>query len=204
MTLVAATSGTGRVAWRRYSMIFAPALLAAGLLITLAGQGALAASFAVSGTSFKLAAETVTASGFVSYGDVVTSTDGAHHPVTPAGFATADLTDLCQSVVTDSPFGKVTMRLEAGKDEGNPVHAKNLVADFDQLRGNVVFTDYANGVDAAELSGGPSKGKAGGWGQQAKAITISGLQQRTWSTTAGTFDLKGLTIDVSLGAHECF
>src|SRR4051794_16407120 len=139
----------GRIAWRRYGMIFAPAIMLAGVIVVLSGRGALAASFAISGAPFKLSADTLDGTGFVSYTSVDTGTDGKRHPVTPGGFATAKLTNLCQSVVSPTPFGPVTMRLTAGKT--HPVLAKGLVADFDQLSGDIQFNAYVAGVDAAQL-----------------------------------------------------
>jgi hypothetical protein len=193
---------TGRIAWRRYALAAVPAMATAALSVVMTGQGAMAASFAMSGEPFKLSAKTLTGTGFVSYPTVDTASDGTTHAVTPAGFATAELTDLCQSAVVKTPLGNVTMRLTAG--QATPVQAKNLVADFDQLSGNVTFTDYAGGVDASQLTGGPVTGGQGHWGQQAATIRIDNLHQNTLTTTAGTFVLTGLKIDVSLNGPECY
>jgi hypothetical protein len=196
-----AEHGRGGIAWRRYALIAVPAVVLAGLTVALVGQGALAASFAVSGASFKLSAATLDGTGFASYTSVDTGADGERHAVTPAGFTTADLKDLCQSVVSKTPFGPVTMRLTAGKTE--PVKATNLVADFDNLQGDITFGTYASGVSAADLKGGTT-GPAGQWGQQAATIHIDNLKQNTWATTAATFALKGLNIDVAFGTKECY
>ena len=193
--------GAGKVAWRRYAMILAPSLVLAGGVVALTGQGALAASFAVSGNSFKLSADTLDGTGFTSYTSVDSAADGSDHPVTPSGFEEAYLKNICQSVVSKTPFGDVTMRLTAGAKD--PVKATNLVADFDQLAGDIVFTDYESGIDASTMSGA-AKGPQGGWGQQAAKIHIDNLRQRTWATTAGSFALQGLSIDVSFGKNECF
>ena len=195
------TAVAGRIAWRRYAMIFAPAIVVAGMVVVLSSRGAVAASFAISGAPFKLSADALDGTGFVSYTSVDTGTDGKHHAVTPSGFASARLTNLCQSVVTPTPFGPVTMRLTAGKTA--PVKASNLVADFDQLSGNLQFNGYSSGVDAAQLSGATT-GPRGGWGQQAKSVHIAHLHQHSLATTAATFLLTGLTIDVSFGTHECY
>jgi hypothetical protein len=193
---------SGRIAWRRYALIFAPALAIAGLTVALAGQGAVAASFAISGPAFKLSADSLDGTGFVSYSSVDTSANGKHVAVTPAGFKTAQLHNLCQSVLSSTPFGDVTMRLTAGKD--TPVKATNMVADFNQLGGDITFTNFVGGVDASKLSGGPTAGDKGQWGQQAEVIHIDHLRQNTLSTTAATFALSGLNIDVSFGKHECY
>jgi Family of unknown function (DUF6230) len=191
----------GGISWRRYTVVAVGGLAVATTMIFAVGQGALAASFAVSGTSFKLSADKLEGTGFASYTTIDATADGTNHPVTPAGFSTAKLTNLCQSVVSTTPLGPVTMRLTAGGTA--PVEATNLVADFDNLQGDIVFSDYASGVDASNLSGGTS-GPAGEWGQQAAGITIDNLRQNTWATTAGTFTLKGLNIDVAFGRNECY
>lgn len=192
----------GNVAWRRYLLILVPALAVAGLTVAYAGQGSLAASFAISGTEFKLTADSLDGTGFVSYSAVDTSTDGKHTAVTPAGFASAELHNLCQSVVSHSPFGDITMRLTAGKSTS--VKATNMVVDFTQLAGDITFKGYAGGLDASHLTGGPTTGGKGQWGQQARTVHIENLRQNTLSTTAATFVLSGLSIKTSFGKHECY
>lgn len=187
---------------RRYAAVLVPSLLLAGLTVGLVGQGALAASFAISGTNFKLSADRLEATGFASYSSVESTVDGKTVAVTPAGFTEAKLYGLCQSVVSPTPFGDVTMILRAGSGD-NPVIAKNLVADFDSLQGDVTFNGYSSGVDASQLAGG-AQGPAGSWGQQAQSATILNLKQNTWATTAATFILKGVKIDVSFDGKECF
>jgi hypothetical protein len=202
MTSQTNAAGAGRVVWRRYALVTLPAMGIAGTMLALTAQGALAASFAVSGTAFKLSASSLDGTGFVSYGTVNTSANGTNLSANQAGFTTAELHGLCQSVVSDTPFGTMTMRLTAGGDD--PVKATNMVADYDRLGGDITFTDYASGVDASQVSGGPSVGEKGEWSQQSKKIHIDGLRQNTWATTAGTFVLKGLNIEVSFGEHECY
>jgi hypothetical protein len=191
----------GRIAWRRYALLFVPALAIAVIMMMLSAQGSLAASFAISGAPFKLSADSLDGTGFVSYTTVDTGADGKHHAVTPGGFTTAELHNLCQSVLSPSPFGPVTMRLTAGAT--TPVKATNMVADFDQLSGDITFGTYAGGVNAASLNGA-SKGGNGEWGQSAKTIHIDHLKQHTYATTAATFILTGLKIDVAFGNHECY
>ncbi len=186
---------------RRYAAVLVPSVLLAGLTVGLVGQGALAASFAISGTDFKLSADRLEGTGFASYSSVNSTVDGKKVAVTPAGFTEAKLYGLCQSVVSPTPFGDVTMILTAG-DEA-PVEAKNLVADFDALSGDITFSGYTSGLDASTMRGG-AQGPAGSWGQQAQTISIRDLRQNTWATTAATFVLKGLSIDVSFDGKECF
>ena len=62
------------------------------------------------------------------------------------------------------------------------------------------------GQDASTLNKGPAiaVGQIGGFGQQADSVTITGLQQVAWSTSAGTFVLNGLDLHVSLSGEQCF
>jgi hypothetical protein len=200
--MAAADAAGGRVSWRRYATLAVPTVGVAVLLVLLVGRGAVAASFAVAGDSFKLSAATLDGEGFTSYSGAISGADGADHAVAPAGFRTATLTGLCQSIVSSSPLGPVTMRLTAGDEE--PVTASNLVTSFDALQGDLTFGEYTGGVDAAQLTGGPAAGPSGVWGQQAGTIHVDNLRLRTWSTTAATFVLKDLDIEVSFGTNECF
>ncbi|GAA2929523.1 hypothetical protein GCM10020221_26670 [Streptomyces thioluteus] len=40
--------------------------------------------------------------------------------------------------------------------------------------------------------------------QQADKVTFTDAKQRAWATTAGTFTLKGLKMDIKFGKNECF
>ena len=66
-------------------------------------------------------------------------------------------------------------------------------------------------VPAVVLAGGivlgmadGAVGQPGGFGQQADSVTINGLHQVAWSTSAGTFNLNGLDLHVSLTGEQCF
>ncbi|MDR6974262.1 hypothetical protein J2X68_000940 [Streptomyces sp. 3330] len=57
----------GRTHWRRSALMFVPCALAVGALGIALAEGAIAASFAVSGTAFKVSASEVTAQGVSSF-----------------------------------------------------------------------------------------------------------------------------------------
>jgi hypothetical protein len=92
----------GRTRWRRFAAVVIPAAAAAGAIVYGMANGAIAASFNVSGQTFKVSADKLEATGFVQYGGIVHSkgTDGrtTDVPVATAGMADAKLTNLCQSV----------------------------------------------------------------------------------------------------------
>ncbi|MFJ8016086.1 DUF6230 family protein [Streptomyces sp. NPDC096339] len=197
--------GSGRVRWRRFAVLTVPAVaVTAGLGIALA-QGALAASFAVSGQQFKVSAQSLEGEGFAQYGSVDVNAREELIPVAVTAIREAKLNGLCQSVVTSLPvIGDISLSLTAGRDK--PVEASNLFVDATQLSGDAVFGNIEIGRDASTLDKGPAdaQGMQDLFAQQADTVRISDLKQTAWATNAGTFKLSGLRMDVSKGKKECF
>ncbi|MFG2085167.1 MULTISPECIES: DUF6230 family protein [unclassified Spirillospora] len=197
-------AGFGGVRWRRFAAILIPGLMAAGGLVAMAGQGAIASSFAVSGSSFKVSVGSLDGTGFEQFGGFDTTKDGEGHPVQVSRIRSATIRDLCQSVLVSTPAGKVTVVLRAGQGD-KPVEASNLVMDVESLAADAEFTDIQIGRDASTLDQVPgAKGAAGGFAQQAGRIRLTNVKQTAWATTAGTFKLNGLRMSVRPGTHECF
>lgn len=200
-TAEAATGGTG---WKRFSLALIPALAGAGILVGLTAQGSIAASFAVSGDNFKVAADELDGTGFAQYGDIATSADDSQHPVAVSVIDDAELSNLCQSVLMDTPVGEVTLVVKAGQGD-TPAKAENMVIDVEQLSGDAEFSNMEIGRDASTLENATgSTGEVGGFGQQADTVNITDLKQTAWSVNAGTFKLTGLQLNVKPGNHECF
>jgi hypothetical protein len=193
----------GRTRWRRFAAVMIPAAAAAGAIVVGMANGAIAASFAVSGSTFKVSADQLVGNGFVQYGGLAKEKSGAVHPVAVSGISSASLSNLCQSVVV--PNTPVSLVIRAGGG-GNPATATDLLIDMTQLSGDATFTNIQIGQDASTLSKGPQSavGQAGGFGQQADKVVINHLRQVAWSTSAGTFTLNGLDLHVSLSKEECF
>ncbi|MGN9907893.1 DUF6230 family protein [Phytohabitans sp. LJ34] len=175
-----------------------PAAALAGAIIFGMANGAIAASFSVSGQTFKVSASKLEGDGFTQYGGVAKEKDGTQHPVAISGIKSAKLYDLCQSVKV--PNLPVVLTINAGGD-GDPATATDLLLDVTELRGDATFTNIDIGVDASDVGG-----QSGAFGQRAQKVVITDLQQEAWSTTAGTFTLKGLRLKVNVGADakECF
>jgi hypothetical protein len=195
----------GRTRWRRFAALALPATAIAGAIVFGMAHGAMAASFAVSGQTFKVSASELRGEGFVQYGGVAEEIDGTKHPVAVTGIRRAQLFDLCQSVKT--PGAPVVLTITAGGG-GRPATASDLLIDVESLEGDVEFTNIHIGQDASTLEGGPDGAKGGrkAFGQQADAVTIKNLRQVARSTQAGTFNLTGLKLKVNVGAaaKECF
>ena len=204
------TSGAqtlGRTSWKRLGIVMVPTVVAAGALTVAMANGAIAASFAVSGQTFKLTASQIDGAGFVQYGTVDHHADSSKFPAAVSAFSSASITNLCQSVVTPIPgIGDVTLTITAGA-KGTPVQASNLIIDMQQLNaGTATFTNLNIGQDASTLGGSATGavGQPGTFGQQADHATLTGVQQVANSTNAGSFSLHDMSLSLQLGDHECF
>ncbi|ANZ16211.1 MULTISPECIES: DUF6230 family protein [Streptomyces] len=199
----------GGTRWKRFAVVMVPSVAATAAIGVALSQGALAASFSVSGQQFKVSTDRLDGTGFVQYGAVDAQKNGTNVPVAVSAFSTAKIRNLCQSVVVPVPlFGDVSMKLQAGGGK-DPVEAKNLYIDLDQLNADATFNNINIGVAAGSTSKGPGikkgdKADPGSFAQEADTATLTKVQQRAWATTAGTFKLSGLKMSVSKGKNECY
>ncbi|MGW1638608.1 DUF6230 family protein [Streptomyces lavendulae] len=194
----------GRVDWRRSAAVALPALVAAGALAVVTAQGALAASFAVSGTAFQVSSSKLTSKGLASYVQTDRSADGEGHPVALLGIGQATLSDICQAAEVDTPVGKVVFKLTAGGPAGE-VTASNLVIDGEDLSGDATFGTAQIGRDASTLDQVDGvRGAPGAFGLQAGNIEVAGVRSHAWSATGGNFRLKGMRLHVGLDGEKCF
>ncbi|QHC25395.1 DUF6230 family protein [Streptomyces sp. GS7] len=199
----------GGTRWKRFAVVMVPSVAATAAIGVALSQGALAASFSVSGQQFKVSTDRLDGTGFVQYGAVDAQKDGKNVPVAVSGFSNAKIHNLCQSVVVPVPvFGDVSMKLSAGGGS-QPVEAKNLYIDLDQLNADATFNNINIGVAAGSTSKGPGmhkgdKADPGSFAQEADSATLTHVQQRAWATTAGTFKLSGLKMSVAKGKNECY
>ncbi|GHF43740.1 cholesterol esterase [Streptomyces morookaense] len=197
---------TGKVRWRRFAVLAVPGFAVTAALAVALADGALAASFAVSGQEFKIRAQSMEGDGFAQYGGVDRNARGKLLPVAVTAIKSARIHSLCQSVVTTLPMlGDISLQLTAGGGS-KPVEAENLFIDATQMSGDASFKDIEIGRDASTLNKGPAnaQGLQDAFGQQAKRIEISDVRQTAWATNAGTFKLSGLDMKIGLGRKECF
>ena len=189
--------------WRRFATVAVPAFGVSALVLGLTAQGALAASFAVAGTNFRISADRLEGTGMVQYGTVDVGGDGKKHPVAVNGFKNVDIYNLCQSMVVPSPFGDMTIRLTAGSGD-TPVKVTNMVTDLDLLEGDVTFRGPNIGVDASKSTKGPVQGDKAAFALEADSVSIQDPHIQAWATTAGTFVLKDLRMTAKFGKDQCF
>ena len=198
----------GRTRWKRFAVVMVPGAAATAAIGIALSQGALAASFSVSGQQFKVSADKLEGTGFAQYGSL-DSYQGGAHPVAVSAFNNATITNLCQSVVIPVPvFGDVSLKLKAGGG-GRAVEASDIYIDLDQLTADATFTNIDIGVAVDSVSKGPKPPKGeqylpGSFAQQSDKALLTNVQQTAWATNAGTFKLSGLNLNVSKGIHECY
>ncbi|MFF8590793.1 DUF6230 family protein [Streptomyces sp. NPDC015220] len=222
----------GGTRWKRFAVVMVPSVAATAAIGVALAQGALAASFSVSGQEFKVTADELNGTKFTQYGAVdpgyTLSGEKTAHAVAVSSFDTATIKNLCQSVVTpDIPFvGTITLKLKAGNssDEKQQVSAKTLFIDVSDLNttGYAQFGNIDIGVAAGD-TGNADKGGKGigmnsgevqkkqanpyGFAQQADTAKLVGVQQTAWATTAGTFTLPKLHMSLERGSGkgvECY
>ncbi|GAA2323657.1 MULTISPECIES: DUF6230 family protein [Streptomyces] len=199
----------GGTRWKRFAVVMVPSVAATAAIGVALSQGALAASFSVSGQQFKVATDRLDGTGFVQYGAIDAQKGGKQVPVAVSGFSNAKIKNLCQSVVVPVPvFGDVSMKLSAGGGD-TPVEAKNLYIDLDELSADATFNNIDIGVAAGSTTKGPGmhkgdKADPGSFAQQAESATLTHVRQQAWATTAGTFKLSGLKMSVAKGKSECY
>lgn len=199
----------GKTSWRRFAVVMVPSVAATAAVGIALGQGALAASFSISGQNFKVAVDRLDGEGFVQYGTVNKQHGGKKIPVAVSAFRTAKISGLCQSVVVPVPaFGDLSLKLRAGNGS-KKVEASNLYIDADSLGADAEFRNINIGVAAGDSTKGPGIGDGdntapGSFAQEAESATLKDVRQNAWATNAGTFKLSGLKLDVKKGKDECF
>ncbi|MGW8333179.1 DUF6230 family protein [Streptomyces sp. NPDC055897] len=214
----------GGTRWKRFALVMVPSVAATAAIGVGLAQGALAASFSVSGVDFKVTAKQLVGQNLLQYGSVATGKDlngkDAVHPVVVSGFSSATITNMCQSVVQPLPFGlgNVTMTLRAGQG-AQKIEAKNIYLDVSQLDTDATFDHIDIGVAAGEgkrdadgnvvtkiqpgADGKTPGGNPYGFAQRADQATLDNVTQRAWATTAGSFKLPGLSLKLAMNGPEC-
>ena len=186
----------------RVALAVIPVAIAASFLLGGVAQGAVPVSFAISGSQFKIGADQLVGTGFSQYAGVATASDGTKHPAAIANIKDAQLYNLCQSVVQDTPLGKVGLLISAGTAKDKPALATDLQIGMNDLSGTAVFKNIRIGVDASTVNT-TKKGDAGDFAMDSDSIDINGLQQVSWSTQAAVFQLTDLSLKITDGT-ECF
>jgi len=186
----------------RVTLAAVPVGIVAAVLLGGVAQGSVPVSFAVSGTQFQIGASQLDGTGFSQYAGVATDSEGAEHTVAIANIQSATLTDLCQSVISETPLGTIGVLIKAGGGD-NPATATDLQIGMTGLKGDASFGNIRIGVDASTVNT-DAKGTAGDFAQDSDSVSITNLQQTAWSTQAAVFTLNGMSLELTDGSQGCF
>ncbi|WP_328557705.1 DUF6230 family protein [Streptomyces sp. NBC_00358] len=199
------TPGAGRTHWKRSAVIFVPCTLAVGALGIALAQGALAASFAVSGAAFEVSASEITANGVSSFPSTIGASATDAKPVLLAAVESGTVSDVCVSLKQRLPLvGDITMLVHSGADK--PLQGSNLVVNADALTGGGgKVTGVQAGRDASTLTGAPGvTGPKGTFGVQAGTAVAHDVESTAYAANGGTLTLEKLEIEFSRAGKQCF
>jgi uncharacterized protein DUF6230 len=203
---------SGRTCWKRFAAVFVSGVAATAALGIGMAQGALAASFLISGQHFQVAADTLRARGLSVYPMVDVARRGTLVPVVVLGFRHADIDRLCLSVELPVPvLGPYTLMLTGG--ERRRVEATNLFIDATSVSADQAnTTDIDIGVAAGAITKGPvNPGDRNSqffdpnvFAQQAQSAVLTDVRVNSVAVSSGTLNIPGLSLRVRQGNHHCF
>ncbi|MFI8873913.1 DUF6230 family protein [Streptomyces sp. NPDC055243] len=198
-------SAEGRTHWKRSAVMFVPGVAAVGAVVIALAQGAMAASFAVSGKNFKVSAEEITGRGISSFPSSLSSSDGKGHAVLLAGIKSGTPKGVCLSMKQKLPLvGEVSMIVRSG--DGKPIKGENLVVNADALTsGGGRVTGVQAGRDASTLDEVPGiQGPKGIFGVQASGAVARDVKSTAWASNGGSLTLDKVSIELSRDGKECY
>ncbi|MFE2021691.1 DUF6230 family protein [Streptomyces sp. NPDC059499] len=198
-------SPEGRTHWKRSAVMFVPSVIAVGAVVIALAQGAMAASFAVSGKNFKVSAEEIDGSGIASFPSSIGSKDGTGHAVLLAGIKNGSAQGVCVSMKQKLPLvGEVSLIVRSGNDR--PIKGENLVVNAEALTSSGGrITGVQAGRDASTLDAAPGvSGPAGIFGVQADTALARDVRSTAWATNGGSLTLDKLEVELSDDGTECF
>ncbi|MFD7876315.1 DUF6230 family protein [Streptomyces sp. NPDC059766] len=203
--------GFGRTRWRRFAVVLLPSVGVCTALGIAMAQGALAASFLISGQRFQVTADKLTLRGLSIYPMVDVSKKHELVPVLVTGARHAEISGLCQAAELDLPVvGTYTLTLTGSGER--PTEATNLFLDttFETV-GQANFRNIDIGIAQGEITKGPVDPgdrnsrffDPSGFGQQASSATLTDVSVTLVAISAATFDVPGLRVRIDRGHRDC-
>ena len=200
MSTEAIALADGGTRWRRFALAFGASFGVIATVVVLMATGVLAAPVTISGTQFRVTADSLIAhqpgSGpaFVQYGFADHTGDNKYTGVAVTNLPAGGVLKNMDQVVcgpTGLPGGWAYLVVELKADSADATGG--LVVDATKLNaGTATFNNIQIGVP----------GPGGTFSQTADGVNINTLDQQAVYTQAGTFKLKNLRLSASL-AGSC-
>ena len=183
-----------------------PSVAATAAIGVALSQGALAASFSVSGQQFKVTADRLDGTGFAQYGAIDSGNTGQKTTPSRCRDQAREITNLCQSVVAPDSRSSadVKLTLKAGGGESGqgeqPLHRRRRPRrQRDVPRHRHRRRGRGRHQGSRDHEGRQGAANPYSFAQQADSVTLTDVKQPAWATTAGTFKLSGLNMSLSKG-----
>jgi hypothetical protein len=185
--------------------VLVPGVACVGAVVIALAQGAMAASFAVSGKNFKVSADEITGRGISGFPSSLGSKDGKGHAVLLAGIESGTAKGVCLSMKQRLPLvGEVSLLVRSGGSR--PIKGEHLVVNADALTsGGGKVTGVQAGRDASTLNGAPGvSGPQGLFGVQADTALARDVKSTAWASNGGSLTLDKVEIELSHDGKECY
>lgn len=193
--------------WRLFAAVMVSNLTASTALFVALAQGALAASFVISGQEIKASAERIEGMGAIQYGAFDRQYDGKNIPVVVVGYKKVTSINPCQSVVVrDIPLiGTITVRTTARRTTARDAYS-DLVQTDDVA---VTLKNSRNGIAAGASRKGPGINKGdntspGSIAQDADFVVVTNSRAILVATSATYTTIEGNRLRIYRGVKECF
>ncbi len=203
----------GRTRWKRFAVIMVPGMAVAAALGVSMAQGALAASFFVSGRRFQLSVDSLVGRGMSAYSTIDVTRTGVRIPVEVTGLRYAVIRGLCESVVTPIPFLRPYTLTLTGADRVRRAQARDIFIDATSI---MVGQQTNHGLEIGVAAGALTKGPVNpgdrhsrffdpnGVAQQSSTVFLADARWEAVAVTAATLDVPDVKVRLRAGRHECF
>ncbi|MGW8377426.1 DUF6230 family protein [Streptomyces sp. ODS28] len=195
----------GRIRWKRTACMLVPGVLCVGAVAVALAQGAVAASFAVSGKNVKASVKELSGSGITAFPASTSGKGGKAHPVMLATVRQGQAKGVCASMVQKVPvLGDVSIVVRAA--ESRPAEANNVIVNADALLdGEGEVSGAQVGRDASTLTGIPgSAGPQGLFGIQADKAVAKNIKGTAWAANGGSLKASGLKVEMRQDGKQCY
>lgn len=195
----------GRIRWRRFVGLLAPATVVMGLMMLGVLHGVLPVSAAVQNQQrIKIALEEVSANGYGTYPQFFRTRDGRTRPVVVVGLQQLRAQGVCASGKVNTPMGPFVVRI-ATKPGAPELSAADVQMAIEEINGaDVAGQSLALNRGATTPEGIPTdSGPTGTLPINVKTVALSLHANLRWVTASG-LNLSNIDLTSTFAGKECF
>jgi hypothetical protein len=195
----------GRTGWRRFALIFTPALLALLLLALGAATGVVPVALAMDGQQgVKVTMTSFYTDGTATFPSFFDTAAGEHRTVLPVTLRNLRVQGVCVSTKVDTPVGDYVLRITSPRDGG-----VIQVGDTTMAVDNIDSLDFGGDTVGVNYGARTADGTRTDTGLPGSVpIQVNGAKLGLNLTirwlTANQIHLSGLALAGGLNQHECY